>query len=354
MLHRKIWVKILLATFLLTPLLQVKAQHEEGEKFNPGTFILNHVNDSYDWHILTYNGHHVSVPLPIILYSQQSKFHVFMSSKFHHGSHEHLGFMIAEDGPYKGKIVEQAADGSYVRPALDLSITKTVFALFVSVALLLWVFISVAKAYTRRGNHAPSGLQSFMEPLILFVRDDIARPTLGHKYKKHMPYLLTVFFFILINNVMGLIPFFPFGANVTGNIAVALILAAITFIISVIISSKKYWFHIINPPGVPLWLKIPVPIMPFVEALGVITKPVVLMIRLFANITGGHIVMLGLLSLIFLFGNINIISGYGVSVVSVFLVIFMSLLELLVAFIQAYVFTLLSALYFSMASEEHH
>jgi len=354
MLHRKIWDKILLAAFLFVPLLPVKAEHDEGKKFNPGIFILDHVNDSYGWHILTYNGHHVSVPLPVILYSEQSGFHVFMSSKFHHGSHAHHGFIIAEDGPNKGKIVEKAADGSFVRPMLDLSITKTVFALFCSIAILLTIFLSVARAYKRRGNHAPSGLQSFMEPLILFVRDDIARPTLGHKYKQHMPYLLTVFFFILVNNLMGLIPFFPFGANVTGNIAVALILAAITFIISVVVSSKKYWFHIVNPPGVPLWLKIPVPIMPFVEALGVITKPVVLMVRLFANVTGGHIVMLGLLSLIFLFGDINVISGYGVSIVSVFLVIFMTLLELLVAFIQAYVFTLLSALYFGMASEEHH
>ena len=353
MILRTIVVKILLAVFLLTFSMLAKAEHHE-EKFNPGIFILDHVGDSYDWHILTCNEHHVSVPLPVILFSNQSGFHIFMSSRFHHGAHSHKGFSIAADGEFKGKIVELMADGSYTRPALDISITKTVFALLFSICIVLIIFITVANAYKRRGNHAPSGLQSMIEPLILFVRDDIARPTLGHKYKQHMPYLLTVFFFILINNLMGLIPFFPFGANVTGNIAVAMVLATITFIVSVVISTKKYWLHIVNPPGVPLWLKIPVPLMPFVEALGVITKPVVLMIRLFANVTGGHIVILGLVSLIFLFGNINIISAYGVSVISVFLVIFMSLLELLVAFIQAFVFTLLSALYFSMASEEHH
>jgi len=353
MIHRTIFIKVLLAVFLLTPSLSAKAEHNE-EKFNPGVFILDHMSDTYDWHILTYNGHHVSVPLPVILFSKQSGFHIFMSSKFHHGHSSYKGFSIASDGDFIGKIVEQSADGSFIRPALDISITKTVFALLVSIAIILTIFISVAKAYNRRGNVAPSGLQSMMEPLILFVRDDIARPTLGHKYKQHMPYLLTVFFFILINNVMGLIPFFPFGANVVGNIAVALVLAIITFVISIVISTKKYWLHIINPPEVPVWLKIPVPLMPFVEVLGVITKPVVLMIRMFANITGGHIVMLGLLSLIFLFANLSIIAGYGVSVVSVLLVVFMSLLELLVAFIQAFVFTLLSALYFSMASEEHH
>ncbi len=354
MAHRKILIKILLVAFLLSPALLVKAQHEDSgeEKFNPGTFILDHIGDAYDWHILTYNGHHVSIPLPVILYSEQSGLHVFMSTKLHHGSHD--GFSITADGPHKGKIVEQAADGSFVRPALDLSITKNVFAIFVSMTIILWVFLSVAKACKRRGNQAPKGLQSWVEPVVLFVRDDIARPAIGHKYEKFMPYLLTLFFFILVNNLMGLIPFFPFGANVTGNIAVTLVLAVLTFLITTFSSTKTYWVHIFNTPGVPWWLKIPLPLMPFTELLGVITKPFVLMIRLFANITAGHIIAIGFFSLIFIFGEKNVAMGYGASVISVLFTVFMTMLELLVAFIQAYVFTLLSALYFGMAIEEGH
>lgn len=357
MIHRKIFIKILPAVFLLISALPVKAQHEsadEKEPFNPGTFILEHIGDAYDWHILTFNGHHVSVPLPVILYSRQSGFHAFMSTRFHHGHAEHKGFHIAGDGPHKNKIVEQAADGSFVRPSLDLSITKNVFAIFVSMALILWVFISAAKAYKRRPDRAPKGVQSFVEPIILFVRDDIARPAIGHKYERFMPYLLTIFFFILVNNLMGLIPFFPFGANVTGNIAVTLVLAVLTFIITAFSSGKTYWVHIFNTPGVPWWLKIPLPLMPFTELLGVITKPFVLMIRLFANITAGHIIAIGFFSLIFIFGAMQPVMGYGASVISILFTVFMSMLELLVAFIQAYVFTLLSALYFGMAVEEHH
>jgi F-type H+-transporting ATPase subunit a len=351
MTYRKILFKILLAAFLLCPASLVIAQHEsnEKEKFNPGTFILDHIGDAYEWHILTYNGQHVSVPLPVILYSKHSGFHVFMSSMFHHGSHE--GFSIAADGEHKGKIVEQATGK---RPMLDISITKNTLSLLLSITLLLWILISVAKKYVRRKNQAPKGLQSWIEPVIFFVRDDIARPSIGHRYKRYMPYLLTLFFFILVNNLMGLIPIFPFGANVTGNIAITMVLALITFSIIIFSSNKHYWIHIVNPPGVPLWLKIPIPLMPFVEVLGFFIKPLVLMIRLFANITAGHIVIVGFFSLIFLFGSMNIALGYGISVISVAFTIFMSFLELLVAFIQAYVFTLLSALYIGMAIEKHH
>ena len=355
MADRKILFKIMLAAFLYGAVFQAKALAAGGggdEPFNPGTFIIDHIVDAYDWHILSYKGSHVSVPLPIILYSRQSGLHVFMSSKFHHGSHSHKGFSIAGgDHPQKGKIIE---DATGVRPMLDLSITKNVLAIFVSVAFILWLFITVAKAYTRRGNQAPTGLQSWVEPVILFVRDDVARPVIGHKYKRFMPYLLTVFFFILINNLMGLIPIFPFGANVTGNIAVTMVLALITFFITTFSANKGYWIHIINTPGVPWWLKFPLPLMPFIEFIGVFIKPIVLMIRLFANITAGHIIVIGFFSLIFLFGSINAGIGYGVSVMSVLFTIFMSFLELLVAFIQAYVFTLLSAMYFGMAVEDHH
>ena len=359
MADKKILFKIILAVFLLNVSLSAKAfcsesGEDKDEQFNPGTFILEHIGDAYNWHILSYKEHHVSIPLPVVLYSKQSGLNVFMSSKFHHGHSKHKGFYIATEGEHKGKIVELSSAGVEQRPALDISITKNVLALFVSIAIILWVFLSVAKVYINRGNKAPKGLQSWVEPVILFVRDDIARPAIGHKYNNFMPYLLTLFFFILVNNLMGLIPIFPFGANITGNIAITLILALITFIITMFSSTKTYWVHIFNTPGVPWWLKIPLPLMPFVEVMGIFIKPFVLMVRLFANITAGHIIMIGFFSLIFLFGKMSIAMGYGVSVISVLFTVFMSFLELLVAFIQAYVFTLLSALYFGMAVEEHH
>jgi len=354
MTHRKILIQILLGTFLLSSTLSVRAglDGDGKEPFNPGTFILDHIADAYDWHILTYKGHHVSIPLPVILYSKQSGFHVFMVSKFHHGTQSHHGFFIAPEGhPHKGKILEESTGE---RPVLDLSITKTVFSLLLSVVILLWLFISIAKTYKRRSDQAPKGLQSWIEPLILFVRDDVARPAIGPKYKRYMPYLLTIFFFILLNNFMGLIPFFPFGANVTGNIAVTLVLASVTFVITTCSTNKSYWLHIINPPGVPVWLKLPIPLMPVIELMQVFIKPLVLMIRLFANIVAGHFVAIGFFSLIFLFGQMSIALGYGVSVVSVLFTVFMTFLDMLVGFIQAYVFTLLSALYFGMAAPEHH
>jgi F-type H+-transporting ATPase subunit a len=220
--------------------------------------------------------------------------------------------------------------------------------------LLLWVFISIANRYKRNPNTSPKGLQSLLEPLIIFIRDDIAKDSIGEKYEKYLPYLLTIFFFIFFNNLFGLIPFFPFGANLTGNIAITGVLAVFTFIITTLVGNKNYWVHIVNTPGVPWWLKFPVPLMPIVEIMGLFTKPFVLMVRLFANMTAGHIIVLGFISLIFIFGKMSMGLGYGVSIVSVGFSVFMIILDLLVSFIQAYVFTLLSALYFGMATEEHH
>jgi len=237
---------------------------------------------------------------------------------------------------------------------LDFSITKTTFAVFITVFMMLFIFLSIAKSYKRNPNQAPKGMQSFMEPIILFIRDDVAKPSIGKNYEKYMPFLLTVFFFILISNLMGLIPFFPGGSNIAGNIAVTMVLALLTFIITTASTNKAYWVHIVNMPGVPWWLKFPLPIMPLVELMGVFTKPFVLMVRLFANILAGHIVVLGFVSLIFIFGAQSVAAGYGVSVVSVLFSVFLDLLEILVAFIQAYVFTLLSALYFGMAKVSDH
>ncbi len=327
----------------------------EHEAFDPAGFMFGHINDSYDWHIIDIGTKKISIPLPVILYSKEKGLNVFMSSKFEHGHESYKGFEIASKGENEGKIIEILNDGSEVVP-FDISITKNIAALFFSVALILWMFLSIAKAYNRNPNKAPSGLQSWLEPIILFVRDDIAIPSIGEKhYQRFMPYLLTVFFFIWINNMLGLIPFPPGGANVTGNIAVTMVLALFTFVITTIRGTKTYWVHIFNTPGVPAWLKLPpLPIMPLVETIGVFTKPFILMVRLFANITAGHIIGLGFLTLIYLFGEMRPALGYGVSVVSLSFMVFMTFLELLVAFIQAYVFTFLSAIYFGMAVEEHH
>ncbi|WP_421921104.1 F0F1 ATP synthase subunit A [Marinifilum sp.] len=331
------------------------AHHDthKNEKFEPGSFIMDHIADAYDWHVLSYKDKHVSVPLPVIVISEQSGLNVFMSSKLHHGHSAYKGFYIAHEGEFKGKLVEKI-NGQEVRP-FDISMTKNVVAMLVSMVILLWIFISVAKAYTRRKGKAPKGIQSLMEPLILFVRDEIAKPAIGEKkHEKYMPFLLTVFFFIWLNNLMGLVPLVPGGANVTGNITITMVLAVFTFIITTFSGNKNYWVHIFNTPGVPWWLKFPVPLMPLVELMGVFTKPFVLMVRLFANITAGHMIVLAFVSLIFIFGEISPMLGYGTSIVSILFVIFMNMLELLVALIQAYVFTLLSALYFGMATEEHH
>jgi len=324
--------------------------HTEEEAFDPGEMIIEHVIDSHEWHILSYGDTHVSIPLPIILYSH-GKLDVFMSSKFHHGHESYKGYKLETEGENKGKIINVETG----ELPLDISITKNVASMLISMILISMIFISVGKSYSKRKGKAPKGLQSFLEPLILFIRDDVVKASIGEKkYEKYLPYLLTLFFFIFFNNLLGLVPFFPGGANLTGNIAVTGVMAVFTFIITTINANKNYWVHIVNTPGVPWWLKIPIPLMPIVEILGVFTKPFVLMIRLFANITAGHIIVLGFMSLIFIFGNMNVVMGYGVSVVSVGFAIFMGLLELLVAFIQAYVFTLLSALYFGMATEESH
>jgi F-type H+-transporting ATPase subunit a len=352
---------ILLFVFILSTFLTIKAEEHpktDGthavEKFNASKLIMEHIADSYEWHIAKIGSTHVSLPLPVILYSSNSGFHFFSSSKFHHGTVQYSGFVIAgEESKFKGKVVEFSPDGTELRP-FDISITKNVVSLFASIIILVLIFSSIAKRYKEGFDRPPKGIQSWMEPIVLFIRDDVVKASIGEeKYQKYLPYLLTVFFFILINNVMGLIPILPGGANLTGNIAVTMVLALFTFVIILFSGSKDYYMHIVNAPGIPWWLKLPIPLMPFVEIMGVFTKPFVLMVRLFANITAGHIIALGFYSLIFIFGEKSIYAGFGVSVISIAFTIFMGLLELLVAFIQAYVFTLLSALYIGMALEQH-
>jgi F-type H+-transporting ATPase subunit a len=327
---------------------------EEGkerskEKFNASEFILEHIADSHEWHIYTKkNGDHVALYLPVIVYNKERGLNIFSSKKLAHG-HEYNGFKLQEEGQLKGRIVSVNEEGHIDEEnlPLDFSITKTIVGLLSAVIICLILFLSLARSYKKTGISEPKGIQSFLEPIVIFVRDDIAIPNLGNeKYEKYMPYLLTVFFFILVNNLMGLIPFPPpFGANVTGNIAITFVLAFFTFIIVQFSGNKLYWRHIFATPGVPIWL---LPIMIPVELIGIFSKPFALMIRLFANILAGHIIVLSLISLIFIFDTI------AISPVSIFFVIFMDFMELLVAFLQAYIFTLLSALFISLAVPEHH
>ena len=330
-----------------------KPEHSKG-KFNPGDFIFDHIKDSYGWHLYSYKEHHISIPLPIILYSNTKGFVVFWSSKLGH-EHTYRGFKITHEGDYKDKIIEVNSHGEFTARPFDISITKNVVAILFSCIFLIFIFVSVANSYKKREGLPPKGLQSLLEPLILFIRDDIAKNSIGEKhYEKYTPFLLTIFFFILLNNLLGLVPLFPGGANVTGNITVTMALALFTFFITTITGNKTYWGHIFNTPGVPWWLKLPLPLIPFIELFGVLIKPFVLMVRLFANISAGHIIVLGFFSLIFIFGNMSSGLGFAVSPVSILFTIFMSMLEILVAFIQAYVFTILSAIYFGMASVEDH
>jgi len=326
----------------------------EDAEFRAGDLIIEHITDAYEWHIITLGEAHISIPLPVIIYDK-GEWLVFMSGKLHHGHEAYKGYFVSHKDFNSGKLVRLDAEGHEVRPDLDISITKNVVAIFLSMIIMMIVFISVANTYKKRKGQAPKGLQSFIEPVIIFIRDDVAKSSIGEKrYERYLPFLLTIFFFILLNNLLGIIPIFPGGANITGNIGVTGVMAFFVFIITTFSGNKAYWTHIFNAPGVPWWLKLPVPLMPIVELMGIFTKPFVLMVRLFANISAGHIIILGFVSLIFIFGKIAEGLGYGVSIVSVGFSIFMDFLEILVAFIQAYVFTLLSALYFGMATEEHH
>lgn len=309
----------------------------EGEKpFNASQVILHHVMDDHVWHLWDHGG---TIYLPVIVYSAEKGLDIFSSHHFydeHHNTIEYNGYKLDHN-----HIVLTGSE----KAVLDVSITKNVAMLLINAALLLFVFIAVAKGYQKNRGKAPNGIQSFFEPVIVFVRDEIVRPNIGHHYEKYLPYLLTLFFFILFGNFLGLLP----GAgNLTGNIAVTLTLAVLTFIITNVNGNKAYWAHIFWTPGVPLVLR---PIILLVEVIGIFTKPISLTVRLFVAITAGHIVLLSLISLTFIFGSIWV--GFGSSII----VLFISLIELLVAGIQAYVFTLFTSLYIGMAiadHEEHH
>ena len=322
-----------------------------GEPLNVREFILEHISDSYEWHITKIGEKHISIPLPIIVYSQTSGWHVFMSSAFHHAP-VHNGFTIAHEGASKGKIVEIDAAGKQTKP-FDISITKNVFSLLFSSTILIIIILSVARSY-KKGSYKPQkGFIAFMEMFIMNVNDDIIKPCIGKDYKRYAPYLLTVFFFIFINNILGLIPIFPGGANVTGNIAITFVLAICTFLIVNFSGTKEYWREILWP-DVPLWLKAPVPLMPVIELVGIFTKPFALMIRLFANMLAGHSIVLGLTALVFVTVSLGPVMNTSMTVVSVVFSVFIAFVELLVAYIQAYIFTMLSAVFIGLARVEPH
>jgi len=334
--------------FLL--LMPFKMQALEGD-VNVKEIVFDHLGDSYEWHITNWGDKEISIPLPVIVMSQESGWHVFSSSYLSHGS-EYKGFYISSDGKQKGKIVEKNKVGEESRPFIDISLTKNAFALLINCVILLLIILPLARWHKKNTYEPPKGFKGGVEMLLLDIQDELIKPCIGEEYKRFVPYLLTVFFFIFINNLMGLIPFFPGGANVTGNIAITMVLAICTFLVVNLTGTKEYWKEIFWP-DVPVWLKVPAPIMPVIEIFGVFTKPFALMIRLFANIMAGHSVILGLICLIFITVSMGPIVNTGMSVVAVVFSVFMNFVELLVAYIQAYVFTLLSAVFIGLSKVKH-
>ena len=332
------------------------SSHDSGEAqaVDVKKIIFDHVKDSYEWHITTVGDTHVTLPLPIILYSSRTGWVVFSSSVFHHAD-EYNGFRISRSGNYEGKIVELDNYGNERRPTLDLSLTKTVVSVFIISLLLILIVVGTARWYRGRkpSDEAPRGFVGVMEMIIIMVVEGVIKPNVGSTYKKYVPFLLTVFFMIFLTNLMGLLPIFPGGANVTGNISIALALALCTFVAVNVFGNKEYYKEIFWP-DVPVWLKLPVPLMPIIELVGVMVKPFALTIRLFANILAGHTALLAFVSIIFVTMAVNKYIGGAMTAVSVFFTIFMNVLELLVAFIQAFVFTMLSSVFIGLSLPEHH
>ena len=309
-------------------------------------YLFGHVGDSYGWHITTIKGEPVSIHLPVIVHSKATGWHVFSSKHIEEGE-EFQGFVLNEDG----KLVELQPDGTLVKP-LDISITKNVLGLMINSLILVLIILLTARWYRRHDatKEAPRGFAGLMEMLIMMVEDDIIKECVGPDYRRYSPYLLTAFFFIFVNNLMGIVPFFPGGANITGNIAITMTLAVCTFLAVNLFGNKHYWKDILWPE-VPTWLKVPLPLMPLIEIIGMFTKPFSLMVRLFANILAGHFMLLGVIAVIFLTAKMGVGLNAGLSVISILFGIFMDILELLVAFIQAYVFTMLSSVFIGLSRQ---
>ncbi|HQW12497.1 MAG TPA: F0F1 ATP synthase subunit A [Saprospiraceae bacterium] len=354
-----------------------------AEEWKIENMIFEHINNSNEFHIVG----HIAIPLPCILYSREDGLTTFMSSALEHGhkainryvlvegvvkrvkSLEFPAGEVAVDGvtteerngaelssvSYQGKSYEMESASTLGQNTsfFDFSISKVVFTMILASIFLIWLFTSVAKAYEKRKGMAPTGKQNLMEVMVNFIIDEVAKPMLGDRYMRFLPFLLTIFFFILTLNLFGLIPFMPFGANVTGNIAVTMTLAVITFILVNINGNGAYWKHIFWMPGIPIAMKL---FLAPIELLGIFIKPISLMIRLFANITAGHIIILSLVGLIFVFGKMGASIGGATAgaFIAVPFTLFMNLIELIVALIQAFIFTILAASYLGAATEEVH
>lgn len=336
MVRKFLRLSALLSVFFLT--FSANTFAASGGDEDKTSFIMHHIKDSHAWHFATVGHTHITLQLPVIIYSSDRGFEFYSSSSFvdpetHLFGKEYNGYYIDEHDKLK------SLDES--RSFIDLSITKNVAMLFLVLAVTLYLLLSASKYYKSNPNKAPKGIASFIEPIVLFVRDEIALPNIGPKYKKFTPYLLTLFFFIWIGNLLGLL---PGAANLTGNIAVTITLAIITFFVTNFNGNKAYWKHVVATPGVPLPLLL---IIVPVEIIGLFTKPFALTVRLFVAITAGHIVILSFIGLIFVF------ESYAVGVASTLMVVFINIIELLVATIQAYVFTLFSAMYIGAAVAEH-
>ncbi|MEQ9423376.1 MAG: F0F1 ATP synthase subunit A [Cyclobacteriaceae bacterium] len=332
----KISILLIICLFSAAHLGMAADGPDEGT-FDPGAMINHHIKDAHSWEIY----HGLTIYLPVIIYSENQGLEIFSSANFYNENHELVEF--------NGYVMDHehisTVDGDHV---MDFSITKNVLFLFMNAVLVLLVFFAVARSYKKNAGKAPRGIQSFFEPLIVYIRDEIAKPNIGPKYERYLPYLLTLFFFIWFGNLLGLL---PAAANMTGNIAITMLLALFSLIITTFSGNRTYWMHILNPLGDSMHWSAKIPLYAIlipIELIGIFTKPFSLMIRLFANITAGHIIILSILSLTFITQSLLI----G-AVASVFASVMM-LLELFVAILQAYIFTLLSAMYFGQAVQEHH
>lgn len=359
MTHRikyNLWLFLLLAFGLFLPRTAFASSEEHKGEINVSEFVLEHLADSYEWHITTWGNHHVFIPLPVIVKGETSGWHFFSSERIKEAAKEgkdYQGFFFSSQ--HHNKIYERLPNGEIVKP-WDISITKNVIEIWLVVIILLTIFLTCARWYKKHDSvrqEAPKGFVGMMEMLVMAIHDDVIKSSIGEKhYRRYAPYLLTVFFFIFTNNLLGLIPIFPGGANVTGNINITLFLAVGTMLMVNLFGNKEYWKEILWP-NVPLWLKIP-PVMPVIEIFGIFTKPFALMIRLFANMMAGHAIILSFTFVIFMTWQISTTMGSIFTVFSSLLMIFLNCLEFLVAFLQAYVFTLLSSVFIGLSLPEHH
>lgn len=324
----------------------------EDEELDIPTILYEHIGDAYEWHITNIGKKRIAIPLPIIVHSSTG-WHCFSSNRLleNEGSWEGL-HVAGEDSKYAGKLVEIGPEGEEIKP-LDISITKNVLSLMISSSLLVFLILSCAGWYRKHDpeTDVPTGVAAIMEPVIMMVHTDLVKDAIGEDYKRYSPYLCTAFFFILLNNLLGIVPIFPGGANLTGNIAITGVLALCTFV-AINFFGNKHYYKDIFWPDMPWWLKTPIPIMPVIEVFSTLTKPFSLMVRLFANMLAGHLIAISLVCMIFVFAKIGAVIAGGMGIITVLLGIFMDMLEILVSFVQAYVFTILSAIFIGVSRQK--